>query len=91
MKVNRIRIVGLRSVVVPFRNRLAKQGDHIGLIFASWAMIYYGQFLKITERAQIFGLLFSAEKSYVIISTKSGLGYILGASFKAHLATLLAN
>jgi hypothetical protein len=30
-----------------------RQGDQIGRIFAQWAIIYFGQFLKITEVAHI--------------------------------------
>jgi hypothetical protein len=37
-----------------------------------------GLFLKITEVAQILKLLFARVKSYALISTKDGLGYVLG-------------
>jgi hypothetical protein len=35
------------------------QGDQIGRIFAYWAIVFFGAFLKITEVAQIFVLLFT--------------------------------
>jgi hypothetical protein len=40
-----------------------------------------GGFSKITELAQIFGLLFPQRSSYVFILAKNGLGYILGDFF----------
>jgi hypothetical protein len=42
------------------------QGDPIGRIFAYWAVVFFGQFLKITKGAQILGL---------IIFTKTVLSY----------------
>jgi hypothetical protein len=38
------------------------QGDQIGRIFASWAIVHFGHFLKITEEDHMFGLLISKEK-----------------------------
>jgi hypothetical protein len=38
------------------------QGDQIGRYFAYWAIANFGNFLKIMERVQIFGVLFSTEK-----------------------------
>jgi hypothetical protein len=29
-------------------NRFGNQGDQIGRIFANWAIVYFGQFLKVT-------------------------------------------
>jgi hypothetical protein len=40
------------------------------------------EFLKITEEAQMFGLLVSTEKRYVLILRKNGFGYVLGSIFK---------
>jgi hypothetical protein len=34
------------------------QGDQIGQIFAQWAIVFFGHFLKITEVAKNFVLLF---------------------------------
>jgi hypothetical protein len=54
------------------------QGDQIGPIFAYWAIAVFGQFLKITDVAQILGLIFSTKLTYVLILTKNGMGHILG-------------
>jgi hypothetical protein len=32
-----------------------QQGDQIGRIFARWAIVYFGLFLKVTEVAKHFG------------------------------------
>jgi hypothetical protein len=38
------------------------QGDQIGQIFASWAMVFVGQFFSKLHRSHNFRLLFSFEK-----------------------------
>jgi hypothetical protein len=43
------------------------QGERIGRIFACGAIVYFGQFLKITEKAQIFWPTFFNGKCYVLI------------------------
>jgi hypothetical protein len=48
-----------------------RQGDQVGRIFACWATVSLGQlFLKITERAQIFGPTFFQGKNYVFFVKK---------------------
>jgi hypothetical protein len=65
------------------------QGDKIGWIFASWAIIYFGQFFRSCANFGttylLFGtnfgtthLLLSAAK---VISTQNGLGHFLGYFF----------
>jgi hypothetical protein len=51
------------------------QGDQIGLIFAYFSTVYFGQFFfrKNTEGALIFGLLFS-----IVKMLKKGSGYAFG-------------
>jgi hypothetical protein len=41
---------------------VCSQGDQIGRIFAHWAIAFFGQFLKITQAAHMFGLPFSPVK-----------------------------
>jgi hypothetical protein len=59
-------------------NPASHQGDQIGRIFPCWAIFYQGSVLKNSEVARILGLLFSYGKSYVLISPKHLLGYVLG-------------
>jgi hypothetical protein len=69
-----------------------QQGDQIRRIFASWAIINFGQFFaEITEIAQILNYFFSTDiHMYLLNLTKNGLGFILGDFFRqAHLFTLL--
>jgi hypothetical protein len=47
---------------------VGEQCDQIGRIFADWAIIYHGHFLKFTEAAEIFALLISHVNSYVPIN-----------------------
>jgi hypothetical protein len=59
----------------------AGQCDHIGRIFAQWAIVYFRQFLKITEVAQKFWATLFQSADNVLILTKHGLGNILGDFF----------
>jgi hypothetical protein len=44
----------------------ADNGDQMGRIFADWAIVYIGQFLKITEVGQIFyGYLFISPVNFL--------------------------
>jgi hypothetical protein len=47
----------------------------VGLIFAYWAAVYFGHFLKIAQGSQFLATYFSGT-IYVLILTKNGLGYI---------------
>jgi hypothetical protein len=50
----------------------------IGLIFAYWANVYFGQILEnYTSSPNVWAIVYHS-KSYALILTKSGLGYILG-------------
>jgi hypothetical protein len=42
--------------------RNVNQGDKIGRFFATWKIVYFGCFLKITEEAIIFALIFFPPK-----------------------------
>jgi hypothetical protein len=53
------------------------QGDQIVRILDYWAIVFFGLFRKITEVAQMFGLLYFNGISNLLILTKNGLGYIL--------------
>jgi hypothetical protein len=53
-----------------------QQGDQIGRIFASWAIVYFGTFLKITKTTVILGLLFSTVKVMHQFCNKIGLGQL---------------
>jgi hypothetical protein len=51
----------------------ASQGDRIGRIFASWVIVFFGQFfLEISEVAQLLELLFPRQKITSILSKKLG-------------------
>jgi hypothetical protein len=41
---------------------VAEQSDQIGRIFAAWATVYFGHFLKIKKLAHISGATFSTVK-----------------------------
>jgi hypothetical protein len=48
------------------------QGDQIGRIFASWAINFFGRFLKISEVAQNYGLLFPKVSVLCLFGQKTG-------------------
>jgi hypothetical protein len=52
-------------------------GDRIGRIFAFWATVWAVLFVNY-KSGQNFGAAFYHRKSYTIIWTQNGLGYILG-------------
>jgi hypothetical protein len=60
------------------------QGDPIGLIYAYWAIIYFGSFLKFKEVELIFGI--RSFQQYVKVThisfDENGLGYILCDFFR---------
>jgi hypothetical protein len=60
----------------------------MGRIFASLVIVYFGQFLKTTSSPN-FCATFLESNSYVLILTKTGLGYILGNFSHTHLATMV--
>jgi hypothetical protein len=63
------------------------QGDQIGRIFAHWAIVFFGQLLKITEVAQIFdALLFKGER-YKLILRKTGWATFWAIFSQTHLVT----
>jgi hypothetical protein len=55
------------------------QGDQIGLIFAQWAIVYFGQVFFFNYRSSQHSVLFFSRVGieYELIWTKNGLGYIL--------------
>jgi hypothetical protein len=58
--------------------KILEQGDQIGQLFLPVGdCLHLGSFSKITQVAQIIGLLFYSTR-YVLIFSKHGLGYILG-------------
>jgi hypothetical protein len=66
------------------------QGDQIGRIFAQRAIVYLGNFLKITyiSSPNLYAI-FPISIKHVLILTKNGLGYVLGDFFQTHLVTLV--
>jgi hypothetical protein len=56
---------------------MSGQGDQIRRIFAHWVIVNFGQFFENDRSRTNFRILFP-DKSYVLILTKNGLGYILG-------------
>jgi hypothetical protein len=64
-----------------------EQGDQIGRIFAQWAIVYFWQFINITEVGSPKEWpIFSIE--YALILTKHWLGYVLAIFSQTHLVTL---
>jgi hypothetical protein len=62
---------------------VSNQGDQIRRIWAYWPIVYFSQFLKISELpSQIFDLLFQLTNS-----TKYVMGYFLGDFSQSHLVT----
>jgi hypothetical protein len=70
------RNVKASSCSKPSKEKLLRQGDQIGLIFASLAMVYFGQPFENDKIGLNFGATFFCCKSYAQIDTKNGLGYI---------------
>jgi hypothetical protein len=66
------------------------QGDQIGRIFAKWATVYFGPFVKKnTTEALIFGQLLSIVRvCNVLILTKNGSVMFLAIFSRTHLVTL---
>jgi hypothetical protein len=58
-----------------------RQGDQIGPIFAHWAIVFSGRFLKITNEKSP-GLLFFDWTSYVLFLTKRRVGLNFGRFFR---------
>jgi hypothetical protein len=58
-----------------------EQGDQIGRIFVNWANVYFGQFFENYRIIPHFWTTFFTGENYVLISTKNGLGFILGECF----------
>jgi hypothetical protein len=67
------------------------QGDQIGRIFAKWDIIFFGQFSKLTETAQIFGLLLFSEKNVYLFWQKMGTAAFWAIFSHSNLVTLLVN
>jgi hypothetical protein len=68
----------------------SKQGDQIGLIFDSWATVFFGEFvLKITEAAQNFGLLFPHSSGFISILTKMAWATFWATFSPTHPVTLV--
>jgi hypothetical protein len=58
------------------------QGGRIGLIFAYWAIVFFGQFFENYTRSTNFGASFFTDyATYVLILTKNSFGYIKGNFF----------
>jgi hypothetical protein len=57
------------------------QGDQIGRIFALWAIVCFGQFLKNNSNSPQFWATFFQSIDYVVILTKNGLGCTLLGDF----------
>jgi hypothetical protein len=57
------------------------QGDQIRKTFASWAIVYFGQFFENDINSPKIKATYYNGKCYILISTKIGLGYILGGFF----------
>jgi hypothetical protein len=55
-----------------------RQGDQIGRIFDSWAIVFFGQFFLNIKVDKSFGLLFSTVNGKLFILTKNVLGHNLG-------------
>jgi hypothetical protein len=53
--------------------RFVCQGDRIGRIFATWAIVYFGSGLKITESAHILGYFFHGTRHELMLA-QNGLG-----------------
>jgi hypothetical protein len=58
-----------------------EQCDKIGRIFAQWAIVYFGQFLKRYRKSPQSLAAFYQSLDDVLILTKNGLGYIFGRCF----------
>jgi hypothetical protein len=73
------------ALLFSFETRVTRLGEFspIGWLFT------LGSFLKMTEVAQIFGLLFpNVSATYVLILTESGLGNSWASFSQTHLVTL---
>jgi hypothetical protein len=57
MKTTVPRNPALATVQTDFRDECRRQGDRIGRIVDYRAIVFFGHLLKISEVAQIFGLL----------------------------------
>jgi hypothetical protein len=55
---------------------LSIQGDQIGRIFACWVIVFSGQFFNYKSSPDLWATFFQ-DVSWVLISTKNRLGYIL--------------
>jgi hypothetical protein len=53
------------------------QCDQFGRIFVKWEIVYFGQFCEYYKSSPNFMATFFHGKSYKLIWTKNGLGYIL--------------
>jgi hypothetical protein len=69
--------------------KLGGRVTRLGEFFPIGRLLSLDSFLKITEVAQSFVLLFSTEKSYVLILTKKGWATFLPIFSQTHLVTLL--
>jgi hypothetical protein len=69
----------IREEKLAFRIEFLRQSDRIGLIFADWAIVFFGQFFSNHGRSTIFGYF---KAMYVFILTNNGLGNKLGDFFK---------
>jgi hypothetical protein len=71
------------SPLMPARikSEACKQGDQIGRIFAFWAVVILGSFLKITEVAQIFGYFLYDTYKLCIRFDKKWVGLHFGRFF----------
>jgi hypothetical protein len=47
--------MNVKGVIKAGVGRLFEQSDQIGRTFASWPIVYYGQYFENSELAQIFG------------------------------------
>jgi hypothetical protein len=54
-------------------HRFVCQGDRIGRIFATWAIVNFGSGLKITEAAHILGYFFHGTRHEIMLA-QNGLG-----------------
>jgi hypothetical protein len=66
--------------VLPFYQ--CKQGDQIGRILTSWAIVFFGQFYENYTRSAYFELLINTKNVLHYFLQKNVLGYIWGKFFE---------
>jgi hypothetical protein len=66
----------------------SNQGEQIGRIFAHWAVVYFGQFLKSCRNSSNFGATFSMVQVVCQFCEKMDWAIFWATSSQPHLVTL---